>query len=49
MNDLEKVIERMDFQFFATGQHKVDPESFLHLHHCSQPLLWFIKYFIKIK
>ena len=29
MNDLEKVIERMDFQFFATGQHKVDPEIFL--------------------
>lgn len=29
MNDLEKVIERMDFQFFATGQHKVDPETFL--------------------
>jgi|SRR6056297_1889776 len=29
MNDLEKIIESMDFQFFATGQHKVDPETFL--------------------
>ncbi len=29
MNELEKTIERMDFQFFATGQHKVDPETIL--------------------
>ena len=29
MNDLEKVIESMDFQFFATGQHKVEAEIFL--------------------
>ncbi|HPE87277.1 MAG: rhodanese-like domain-containing protein [Bacteroidales bacterium] len=29
MNELEKVIEKMDFQFFATGQHKVDPETLL--------------------
>lgn len=29
MNDLEKVIAEMDFRYFGTGQHKVEPEAFL--------------------
>jgi len=29
MNELEKVIEEMDFNFFATSQHKIDPDVFL--------------------
>jgi len=29
MNELERTIETMDFPYFATGQHKIDPESFL--------------------
>lgn len=29
MNELEKVIEEMGFNFFATGQHKIDPDVFL--------------------
>ena len=29
MNELEKVISKMDFQYFGTGQHKIDAESFL--------------------
>ncbi len=29
MNDLEKVINKMDFQYFGTGQHKIDVETFL--------------------
>jgi rhodanese-related sulfurtransferase len=29
MNDLEKTIQSMDFKYFATGQHKVEPETFL--------------------
>ncbi|WP_010664143.1 rhodanese-like domain-containing protein [Marinilabilia salmonicolor] len=29
MNELEKTIQTMDFQYFATGQHKVEPEAFL--------------------
>ena len=28
MNDLEKVISQMDFQYFGTGQHKIEPEEF---------------------
>jgi rhodanese-related sulfurtransferase len=29
MNELERTIENMDFPYFATGQHKIEPESFL--------------------
>ncbi len=29
MNDLEKVILEMDFQYFGTGQHKIEAEAFL--------------------
>jgi len=29
MNDFEKIINNMDFSFFATGQHKIEPEEFL--------------------
>jgi rhodanese-related sulfurtransferase len=29
MNELEKVISEMDFQYFGTGQHKMDAEVFL--------------------
>jgi rhodanese-related sulfurtransferase len=29
MNDLEKVIAEMDFRYFGTGQHKMEPEAFL--------------------
>ncbi|MBI9066580.1 MAG: rhodanese-like domain-containing protein [Salinivirgaceae bacterium] len=28
MNDLEKVISQMDFQYFGTGQHKIETEEF---------------------
>lgn len=30
MIEFEEVIEKMDFNFFATGQHKIDPEVFLN-------------------
>ena len=29
MNELEKVIREMNFQYFGTGQHKMDTEAFL--------------------
>ena len=29
MNKLELVISKMDFQFFGTGQHKIEAEAFL--------------------
>lgn len=29
MNELEKTISKMDFQYFGTGQHKISPEEFL--------------------
>jgi rhodanese-related sulfurtransferase len=29
MNDLEKVINEMDFQYFGTGQHKMEADAFL--------------------
>ena len=29
MDELERIIEGMDFKYFATAQHKTDPESFL--------------------
>ena len=29
MNEFEKVINSMDFSFFATGKHKIDAASFL--------------------
>ncbi len=29
MNELEKVISEMDFQYFGTGQHKMEPDVFL--------------------
>lgn len=29
MNELERTIQTMDFEYFATGQHKVEPEAFL--------------------
>jgi len=29
MNDLEKVISKMDFQYFGNGKHKVEVEQFL--------------------
>ncbi|MBI9053316.1 MAG: rhodanese-like domain-containing protein [Bacteroidales bacterium] len=29
MNELEKVIKKMDFQYFGTGQHKMEAEVFL--------------------
>lgn len=29
MNELERTIESMNFQYFATGQHKVEPETLL--------------------
>ncbi|NHB69409.1 rhodanese-like domain-containing protein [Perlabentimonas gracilis] len=29
MNELENVIEEMDFIFFATAQHKIEPDAFL--------------------
>ena len=30
MNEFEKAITKMDFQFFGTGQHKIDVETFLN-------------------
>lgn len=30
MNEIEKVISKMDFRFFGTGQHLIDVESFLN-------------------
>ena len=29
MNELEKIISRMNFQYFGTGQHKINSEAFL--------------------
>ena len=29
MNELEKTISSMDFQYFGTGQHKINTETFL--------------------
>jgi len=29
MNELERTIQNMDFEYFATGQHKIEPETFL--------------------
>lgn len=29
MNELEKVISKMDFQFFGNGEHKMEAEKFL--------------------
>ena len=29
MNELEKVISEMDFQYFGTGQHKIEAQTFL--------------------
>ena len=29
MNELEKIIKSMDFNFFGKGEHKIDIESFL--------------------
>jgi len=29
MNEIEEVISKMDFQYFGTGQHKIEPEKFL--------------------
>jgi rhodanese-related sulfurtransferase len=29
MNELEKLISKMDFLYFGTGQHKISPEDFL--------------------
>jgi len=29
MNEVENAISKMDFQYFGTGQHKIDAESFL--------------------
>jgi len=29
MSDLEKVISKMDFNYFGTGQHKMEAEAFL--------------------
>lgn len=29
MNEFENVISEMDFQFFGTGQHKIEAEAFL--------------------
>jgi len=29
MNEFEKMISTMDFNFFATSKHKIDPASFL--------------------
>ena len=29
MNELENLIKKMDFQYFGTGQHKIEPEAFL--------------------
>jgi rhodanese-related sulfurtransferase len=31
MNDLEKTIQSMDFKYFATGQHKIEPEALLKI------------------
>ena len=31
MNELEKVISEMDFQYFGTGQHKIEAEAFLSM------------------
>jgi rhodanese-related sulfurtransferase len=28
MNDLDAVIAKMDFEYFGTGQHKIDPAAF---------------------
>jgi len=28
MNELENVIKKMDFQYFGTGQHKIEPDVF---------------------
>lgn len=29
MNESEKIISKMDFQYFGTGQHKIDADTFL--------------------
>ncbi|MGQ1910047.1 rhodanese-like domain-containing protein [Marinifilum sp. RC60d5] len=29
MNEIEKVISELDFQYFGTGQHKMEAETFL--------------------
>ena len=29
MNEIEQVISKMDFQYFGTGQHKIEPDAFL--------------------
>mgnify|MGYP000855555893 CR=1 FL=1 len=29
MNEFEKIISKMDFQYFGTGQHKIDADTFL--------------------
>jgi len=34
MNELEKVISKMDFQYFGTGQHKISPEDFFKKRKC---------------
>jgi len=31
MGNLENVIKKMDFKYFATGQHIIQPEAFLDL------------------
>lgn len=31
MNELEHVISTMDFQYFGTGQHKIEAEAFLSM------------------
>lgn len=30
MNEFEKILGSMNFQYFGTGQHKIDAESFLN-------------------
>lgn len=30
MNEFEKVISSMDFDFFGTGKHKIDASTFLY-------------------
>ena len=32
MNDFERTISQMDFEFFGTGQHKIDVNEFLEHH-----------------
>lgn len=29
MNEIEQVISKMDFQYFGTGQHKIEADAFL--------------------